>query len=88
MDMYRGSFVYPGERQAEYHSFITFDEWTCTSGVTADGQQSPGQLTPSESESRVRTFVPRDFDGVFPLGPGLFKKNLANRGGFQPVVPL
>ena len=51
-------------------------------------QAVSGATDPSKSESRVRTFVPRDFDGVFPLGAGLFKKNLANRGGFQAVVPL
>jgi hypothetical protein len=54
---YRGSFCLPRGREPEDHSFITFDEWTCTSGATADGKQSPGQLTPFESESRVRTFV-------------------------------
>ena len=54
------------------------ERWQAVSGAT----------DPSESESRVRTFAPRDFDGVFPLGPGLFKKDLANRGAFQAVVPL
>jgi hypothetical protein len=80
--------LFTTEREPEDDSFNTFDEWTCTCGEKSDGKQSPGQLTPSESESRVRTFVPRDFDGVFPLGAGLFKKDLANHGGFQAGFPL
>ena len=87
MDIYRGSFVLPRERERNtIHLSLSMDGRV---RAVRRPMATVSQATdPSESESRVRTFVPRDFDGVFPLGAGLFKKDLANRGGFQAVVPL